>query len=317
MLRVLIITEQAQGRVAADLLAAAQQVAGGAPCEIFALVVNGDPAALSGWVDRVVSVTEPEIGEGEVRAIADLAAAEHRVFGFACILAPGSQWGSMLAPRLATKLGAALVPEICGIEPAEEGIRFLRPLSRGGDLAVIAVSKGVPAVVTVKPRVFHGAGRPGRATEILEGAGQGVRRGGVRLLGRAERAERDIRDADILISAGGGVGERIDALRPLAEALGGQLSTSRALVNRGVAPRSLQVGQTGKTVAPRLYMAMGIHGASQHVAALEGADSIICVNTNAKAPICSLADIVVVGDAVAFARDLLCKVKEEQENAAD
>ncbi|MDV7142545.1 electron transfer flavoprotein subunit alpha/FixB family protein [Tropicimonas sp. TH_r6] len=317
MRRVLVIAEQAEARVTPDLLEAARCFAGDAPCESFALVASGDAAALSGWLDTVVSVPAPGTGVEAIPALVRSVAALHREFGFACILMPGSQWGSMLAPRLAARIEAALIPEVREITRSEQSVRFLRRVSRNGDLAVIETVEGAPAVVTLQPRVFSSSGKPDRTTRFLDREGQGAGNSGIRLLRKTENTEQDIRDADVLVSAGAGVGRRIDELKPLADALGGQVSASRSLVNQGIAPRRIQVGQSGKTVAPRLYMAMGIHGASQHVAALAGAETIICVNTNAKAPLCSLADMVVVGDAVAFAQDLLRKIKEEQENATD
>jgi electron transfer flavoprotein alpha subunit len=98
----------------------------------------------------------------------------------------------------------------------------------------------------------------------------------------------------------------------LAETLGGTVSASRKLVDQGIAPRNIQVGQSGKIVSPKLYIALGINGAIQHVEGLRDIETIISVNTSAKAPICSLSDIVVEGDAKDFIEKLLLKIHNNQ-----
>jgi electron transfer flavoprotein alpha subunit len=118
----------------------------------------------------------------------------------------------------------------------------------------------------------------------------------------------DIRDSEILISGGNGVKDAFSDLYQLADALNGTVAASRKLVDQGIAPRSLQVGQSGKTVSPRLYMALGIHGTMQHIAGLRGIESIISINTNRNAPICSLSELVVHGDAAEFINKMVKKI---------
>jgi len=109
----------------------------------------------------------------------------------------------------------------------------------------------------------------------------------------------------VLVSGGGGVIGQFHHLERLACKLGGQVSASRKIVDHGIAPRSIQVGQSGKRVSPKLYIALGINGAVQHVEGLKQVGSIISVNLDRNAPICSLSDIVVEGDAVTFIEKLV------------
>nr|MDA3941003.1 FAD-binding protein [Spirochaetia bacterium] len=113
----------------------------------------------------------------------------------------------------------------------------------------------------------------------------------------------------VLISGGGGITGGIPQLYSLAEELNGKVSASRRIVDQGLAPRNIQVGHSGKTVSPRLYMALGINGAMQHVEGLRNVESIISVNTARNAPICSLSDIVVEGDAREFVESLTTRIK--------
>jgi len=112
-----------------------------------------------------------------------------------------------------------------------------------------------------------------------------------------------------LISGGGGVLEHFDRLQDLSEAMHAQVSASRRLVDSGVASRRIQVGQSGKTVSPRLYIALGIDGSLQHMEGLKNVEHLIAVNTNKDAPICSLADVVIAGDAVEFIDRLLERIE--------
>jgi len=122
----------------------------------------------------------------------------------------------------------------------------------------------------------------------------------------------DIRECRVLISGGGGVSASFDKLAPLACLLGAGVSVSRRLVGLGIAPRRIQVGQSGKSVKCELYIAVGIYGAFQHVVGLNNVKHIIVVNKNRLAPICSLADIVVEGDAFEFVERLTLRLESEK-----
>jgi electron transfer flavoprotein alpha subunit len=132
----------------------------------------------------------------------------------------------------------------------------------------------------------------------------------IKVKGRQEKSiPYDIRKSSVLVSGGDGCTD-IEKLQDLATLLKGHISASRAVVDKGLVSRAIQVGQSGKTVSPSLYIALGIHGALQHVEGLKDIPYIISVNTNKDAPICSISDIVVEGDALLFLTKLIQKIEE-------
>ncbi len=140
-----------------------------------------------------------------------------------------------------------------------------------------------------------------------------TRGGGVQLIACTRKDEnRDICNAEILVSGGGGVRNHFEELARLAKPLGAMVSSSRKLVDEGIAPRSIQVGQSGRTVSPKLYLALGIYGSMQHIEGLKNVEHIISVNTNRNAPICSLSEIVVEGDAVEFIEKLTKRINQNK-----
>ena len=122
---------------------------------------------------------------------------------------------------------------------------------------------------------------------------------------------KDIRESEVLVSGGGGVLRHFGKLELLAKELNGMVAASRRAVDSGLAPRQIQVGQSGKTVSPRLYVAIGISGSIQHVVGIKNAEHIIAVNSNRYAPICSIADIVVEGDATEFIEKMVERIRKE------
>jgi electron transfer flavoprotein alpha subunit len=164
-------------------------------------------------------------------------------------------------------------------------------------------------MMSIRPNAFDHQPKGGLSTKICEYTEPVTSRSTIKRLHMEENQQtRDIRDSQVLISGGGGVKECFPELRRLADALNGTVAAGRKLVDLGIAPRSIQVGQSGKTVSPRLYIALGIHGAAQHLAGLRHIESIISVNTAVDAPICRLSDIVVQGDAAEFIDRLTEKI---------
>jgi len=149
-----------------------------------------------------------------------------------------------------------------------------------------------------------------KTAEIVDIDVPGARAPGVRLIERRERSQvRDIRDSAVLVAGGGGAVRDFHLLRRLATALNGMVAASRKAVDMGAAPREIQIGQSGKTVSPRLYIAIGISGSSPHVAGIRNAEYVISVNQDRHAPICSISDIVVEGDGQAFVEGLLDRIE--------
>ena len=233
--------------------------------------------------------------------------------------------GRDLAPRIASRLKAGLVADCTKlvVEPDEKTgeleFRSTRPAFGGNLMATIVCRDTRPQMSTVRPGVMQKMQRqPGRQGVITAFAPQfDTTKFRVKLVKtiKAEKNIADIGEAKILVSGGRGVHNRegFDKLQALANVLGGQVSSSRAMVDNGVMPHECQVGQTGKTVRPQLYMACGISGAIQHLAGMEESDFIIAINKDKYAPIFSVADLGIVGDLHKIVPMLTERLKKEME----
>ena len=232
--------------------------------------------------------------------------------------------GRDLAPRIASRLKAGLVADCTKlvVEPDEKTgeleFRSTRPAFGGNLMATIVCRDTRPQMSTVRPGVMQKMQRqPGRQGVITAFAPQfDTSKFRVKLVKtiKAEKNIADIGEAKILVSGGRGVHNRegFDKLQALADVLGGQVSSSRAMVDNGVMPHECQVGQTGKTVRPQLYVAVGISGAIQHVAGMEESDIIIAINKDENAPIFDIADYGIVGDLNKIVPELTKKIKAGQ-----
>ena len=233
--------------------------------------------------------------------------------------------GRDLAPRIASRLKAGLVADCTKlvVEPDEKTgeleFRSTRPAFGGNLMATIVCRDTRPQMSTVRPGVMQKMQRqPGRQGVITAFAPQfDTTKFRVKLVKtiKADKTVADISEAKILVSGGRGVHNRegFDKLQALADVLGGQVSSSRAMVDNGVMPHECQVGQTGKTVRPQLYMACGISGAIQHLAGMEESDFIIAINKDKYAPIFSVADLGIVGDLHKIVPMLTERLKKEME----
>jgi len=186
---------------------------------------------------------------------------------------------------------------------AIEGGLFIRPVFAAARFAAIRCLD-TPAMASIRPGVFTAGRAPPSSDLPLTTAGR------MELLEVRRKEESiDFRDKELLIAAGAGAAklfqkEKKEELKNLAEQLNGAIAASRKLVDAGIAPRSVQVGQSGKTVSPRFYLALGIHGSAQHIAGLRNVGRIVAVNTNPDAPLCSIADLTVESDAGEFVQAL-------------
>ena len=193
-----------------------------------------------------------------------------------------------------------------------------RPAFGGNTIATIACPYNRPQMATVRPGVMQKidpvAGAKAEVIEFNPGFTPNNKYVTVKEVVKAVSDIKDIMDAKILVSGGRGVGsaENFKILEDLAEALGGQVSCSRAVVDSGWKPKDLQVGQTGKTVRPQLYFAIGISGAIQHVAGMEESDIIVAINKDEDAPIFDVADYGVVGDLNKIVPQLTAAIKAEK-----
>lgn len=308
MKRVLIYAESEYPADAINLLDAAGRMYSDEPYETYTIVINNDIQPVMGWFDVILQIEEP-VRDYDHLAISDLLTRVHEKYCFDSILIPATKVGRLVAPMAAMKMKTGLVADVTEVCRTEKEVLLVRPAYSGRIMAGITVSGDGPVMLSVRPGVFEYEGTKTAKSKVVKLKGLSYRTGGIRLLRiNAKVVEYDIRESNILISGGGGVSKNFEALKPLAEAMGGHVSASRAVVDKGIVPRSLQVGQSGKSVSPGLYIALGISGAVQHVAGLNKVNYIISVNTNRNAPICSMSDIVVEGDAVKFIERLVERI---------
>lgn len=232
--------------------------------------------------------------------------------------------GRDLAPRLAARIHTGLTADCTGLDIEEEtnNLMMTRPAFGGNLMATIACENHRPQMATVRPGVMQALEKieDAKGEVIEEKVDFSDLKNGVKILDitKSEAKRKDITDANILVSGGLGIGgpEGFDTLQLLAEQLEAELSSSRASVDSGWIEKDRQVGQTGKTVRPEVYFALGISGAIQHIAGMEDSDLIIAVNSNEAAPIFDVADVGVVGDLNAIVpklADLIAKEKKHKE----
>lgn len=296
-----------------DLLEAVNQIYGNGNCETYAVSFNEDCPDAEGKFDYIIHVKDDRLKNYDIANLTNCMEEIYRTFNFESVIIPATYLGRMLAPRLAMRLRVGLVADVTEIGHGDEGVEMVRP-AYGGKIMAVIVNKGrVPLMMSVRQNVFTYAADCTKESVKLEFNPKTIQPGKINLLKEKEKeSSNDIRESEVLVSGGGGTNRDFKELQKLAEALHGQVSASRKVVERGIAPRDIQVGQSGKTVSPNLYIALGIHGSLHHIEGLKNVEKIIAVNTNKNAPICSLADIVVVGDAIEFIQKLVEKISKNK-----
>lgn len=283
--------------------------------KVVALILGGDSTssaakdAAEHGVDEVIFVEDPVLGtylaQNYVETILQIA---EKVQAGA-VVGLSSARGKDLFPRIAERLNAAQASDILSVLP---GAQFKRPMYAGNLIATVEL-KTEKKVVTVRSTAFDPASKSGNAPTRGESVSIGGNFGVEFISFESTKSERpELTEAEVVISGGRALksAENFNLLlTPLADVLGAALGASRAAVDSGYAPNDWQVGQTGKVVAPKLYIAIGISGAIQHLAGMKDSKVIVAINKDAECPIMEIADYSLIGDLFQIVPELTEGIK--------
>ena len=309
---VLVLVEHGEGKVKDATLATVTAAAQLGP--VHALVVGdgdeasqaADAAAKVAGVEKVLLARDPSLGQMLAENVAALVVS--LMDGYDAFLCNATSNGKNVAPRVAALLDVMQVYDILSVE---SGDTFTRPIYAGNAIATVR-SSDAKKVVTVRGTSFAKAAVEGgsAAVEAVSGGGdQGLSTFVGCETSKSERPE--LTSAKVIVSGGRALGSQEkfhELIDPLADKLGAGVGASRAAVDAGYAPNDYQVGQTGKIVAPEVYVAVGISGAIQHLAGMKDSKVIIAINKDEDAPIFQVADIGLVGDLFKLVPELTGKL---------
>ncbi len=278
-----------------NTVAAAAKIGG----EVHVLVAGGGSAGAAAAAAKIAGVTK--VLHADAAQLADFLAENVAAVvvglakGYSHVLAPATSNGKNVMPRVAALLDMQQISEIVAVESPDT---FVRPIYAGNALATVQSSDAIK-VITVRTTGFDAVAAEGGSAvveNVAAAADSGLSSFISREVSKSERPE--LTAAKIIVSGGRGMGsgDNFKILEPLADKLGAAMGASRAAVDAGFVPNDWQVGQTGKIVAPDLYIAVGISGAIQHLAGMKDSRVIVCINKDEEAPIFSVADYGIVGD---------------------
>ena len=323
--------------IAYELLGEATRLAAPLNAKVTAVLIGSDVKNLCDSLaeygaDRVIVVDDPELKEYRTEPYAHALASVINEYKPEIMLVGATAIGRDLGPTVSARVKTGLTADCTMLEigdfplvpiPGKEAeqkhnqLLMTRPAFGGNTIATIACPNNRPQMATVRPGVMQKIEpKKGAKADIVEynpGFTPNNKYVTIKEVVKAVKDVADIMDAKILVSGGRGVGsaENFKLLDDLASVLGGTVSCSRAVVDSGWKPKDLQVGQTGKTVRPNVYFAIGISGAIQHVAGMEESDIIIAINKDEDAPIFDVADYGIVGDLNKIVPELTKRLKAE------
>ena len=322
--------------IAFELIGKAKELAADLGTDVTAVLLGSNVKGLADELgeygaDKVIVVDNPELETYRTEPYAQALAAVINEYKPEIMLVGATAIGRDLGPTVSARVATGLTADCTKLEigdfpinavPGKEDeqkhnqLLMTRPAFGGNTIATIACPNTRPQMATVRPGVMQKIdpikGAKANVVEYNPGFTPNNRYVTIKEVVKSLSDTVDIMDAKILVSGGRGVGsaENFKILQDLADAIGGTVSCSRAVVDSGWLPRDLQVGQTGKTVRPNVYFAIGISGAIQHVAGMEEADIIVAINKDEDAPIFDVADYGVVGDLNKIVPQLTEEIKK-------
>jgi len=319
-----VFAEQNEGHlrsVALELLAEAQKLAADLKTDITAVLIGADvsklaPQLIAHGADKVLLADEPFLKDFNDEVYTEVMVDAANKYRPDIILMGATTNGRSFAPRVAASLKTGLTADCTVLRVNTETglLEQTRPAFGGNLMATIICPYHRPQMATVRPKVFKplptDEKRSGEIIRLHTKAPQKLR---LRKLSNINAAAEGISlaDADIIVAAGRGIGsaKNMHLVEELASLLGGAVGSSRPLVDTGWIPYKHQVGQTGKTVGPKLYIACGISGAIQHLAGMSSAETIVAINSDPEAPIFQIAHYALIGDCTEILPELIAQVK--------
>ncbi len=325
---VCVVAETGDGSVSQvtfELLREGRKIAGEMDQELAAVLIGTDvkihaDKLIAHGADTVYVIDNPALKnrlvEPYMRAIADLVVREKP----SVVLAGATAWGRTLIPAVAAILETGLTADCTSlrVNPETGLLEQTRPTFGGNLMATIVCPERRPQMATVRPHVFEkGEPESARRGSVVEvKLDDGVFSSAVEFVEKHTELETDekIEDADVIVAGGRGLGkpDNLKLLNDLARLLHGAVGATRPLVDEGWLPYVRQIGQTGKTVCPKLYIACGISGAVQHAAGMSTSDKVVAVNKDRTAPIFNIADYGLVGDCEEILPALITRIKQEE-----
>jgi electron transfer flavoprotein alpha subunit len=290
-------------RAALEAVTEARRLADALSASVRAVVVGSGVTALadelaSHGADQVVSFDDPALAAYATEPYARALAQAIQEAKPAAVLVPFTAMGKDLAPRVAAKVGAGLVSDCVALAMKDGKLEARRPMYAGKAYAAVAWS-GEPQMATLRPNVFPiGKPDPARKAEVVAGKVDTAARAKVVAVEATAEGKVELTEAQVIVSGGRGLKgpENFPLVQALGDAFGAAVGASRAVVDAGWVDHQMQVGQTGKTVSPTLYIACGISGAIQHLAGMSSSKVIVAINKDPDAAIFKVANYGIVGD---------------------
>lgn len=327
---VMVYAEQVDGKITPvtyELIGKGKQLAGELGTEVTAVLLGSDVGALPEKLemrgaDRVIVVDNAALNVYKTEPYVHALTTVINKYKPEVVLVGATAIGRDLAPRVSARVHTGLTADCTKLEinPEDKGLMMTRPAFGGNIMATILCPNNRPQMSTVRPGVMQklksNPELKGHAQIIFEDINDFDKHDNTEVLEivKTIQEKMDIQDAKVLVSGGRGMQspENFKVLQDLADVLGGTVSSSRAAVDAGWVEKDRQVGQTGKTVRPNLYIAVGISGAIQHLAGMEESDFIVAINKDETAPIFSVADVGIVGDGLKIVPLITEAIKAEQ-----
>jgi electron transfer flavoprotein alpha subunit len=327
---ILVIVEQREGklnRVSWETLTAGQAIAAETGWPLEAAVVGGSVASLAAEVagkkvSKVSAVEnaklEPYTPDAFAAALKQFIASKQAKL----VLMPHTYQVRDFVPKLATAMERTVISDAIGYKKEGEKLVFTRQMFQGKFVADVSFAGDAPWFVTFQNGAFRAdkveAGASSAPVEtVAVDIADGVVRNKPQEVFKEAKQAVDLTQAEVIVAVGRGIKEQknIEIAKQLAEALGGELAASRPICDSGWLPMDRQIGSSGQTVAPKLYLALGISGAIQHIVGMKGARTIVAVNKDSEAPIFEIADYAVVGNLFEVVPPLIEEIKKAKSGA--